>query len=89
MVVVYVQVGNKNILDQLLGMTHGDDVAQAARAKIKEEAVPITEFHHDASPSLITTGGNGVDPMNEMRISSGPSFSLGRETAVVLICQLR
>lgn len=39
---VDMQVGEENIIHFLHGHAQGDDITQAAGAKIKEEAIPVT-----------------------------------------------
>ena len=44
-------------------------------AEVEEEAVAVAQLDHDAGAGLGACGGNGQLPTNEMRISSGASFS--------------
>ena len=53
MVMIDMQMADKNILDQLLGVAHGNDIPQCARSKIEEKAVPVAQLDHDTGACLV------------------------------------
>jgi len=53
------QMGDKYVLNKLLRVAHGNDIAQTAGSKIKEETVAITQLDHDAGTCLVNARGKG------------------------------
>ena len=72
---VDVEVGDEDVVDRLERHLRREDVAQAARTEVEEEAIAVPELDQDAGRRLVALGGNGQEPMNVIRISSGPSSS--------------
>ncbi len=61
--------------DHLYRHLHRNEVSERAVTEVEEEAFAVPQFDHDAGAGWDRVGGAGVLPMNETRISFGPSSS--------------
>src|SRR5271167_81834 len=59
-VVVYMQVGDEDVVNIRNRNAHGEDVLDAAWAEVEEEAVAVAQFDHDAGAGLIAPGREGA-----------------------------
>src|SRR5579871_2908726 len=60
MVVVDVQVRDEDVVYLRDRHAHGENVFDAAGAKIEEEAIAVAQFDHDAGAGLIASGRKGA-----------------------------
>src|SRR5690242_20008068 len=54
------EVGDEDVVDARDRDAHGEDVLDAARTEVEEEAVAVAQLDHDARAGLIAPGREGA-----------------------------